>query len=176
MLGSIKDWPGIYREAFRCLKPGGFVEHFEHAAKIESDNGAVHPDSDVELWGKMFSEGGIKSGRTFNIVEDGIQEKYTKEAGFVEVVVQDMKVRESPGCRSHQKQIRNGPPRGAKLLCTKMRVSLMKCPIGEWPEDAEQKLIGAFARAVLMEDLSGMLFPFVRNCYISCSLGTIGLG
>lgn len=41
----------------------------------------------------MFNEADRKSGRTFNVVEDGIQEKGLKKAGFVDLKVVEEKVR-----------------------------------------------------------------------------------
>lgn len=42
-------------------------------------------------WSKVFWEGGKKFGRSFSVVEDGIQKNYMEEAGFVDVVVKDFK-------------------------------------------------------------------------------------
>lgn len=93
MFGSIVDWRALYREAFRCCKPGGYFEDYENSIKIDSDDGSVSPGSPFDQWTKVFWEGGNKFGRTFRVVEDDIQKKYMEEAGFEDVTVWEFKVR-----------------------------------------------------------------------------------
>ena len=31
MFGSVVDWPGLLREAYKCTKPGGYVEVVDHS-------------------------------------------------------------------------------------------------------------------------------------------------
>jgi len=92
MFGSIVDWPALYKEAFRCCKPGGYFEDHEGSVKFDSDDGSVKDDSPMGQWSKVYWEGGKKFGRTFRVVEDDIQKKCMEEAGFVDVTVWDFKV------------------------------------------------------------------------------------
>jgi Methyltransferase domain len=91
LFGSIVDWSAFYREAFRCCKPGGWVEDHENSVKFDSDDGTVADESAMGQWGKVFWEGGKKFGRTFRVVEDDIQRKGMEDAGFVDIVVRDYK-------------------------------------------------------------------------------------
>ncbi|AEO66840.1 uncharacterized protein THITE_2115309 [Thermothielavioides terrestris NRRL 8126] len=90
MSGTISDWASLYREAFRCCKPGGWIEHQEGSFMWRFDKG-IPEDSALGQFHKVFWEGGKKFGRTFRVVEDDIQRKYMEEAGFVDLVVKDIK-------------------------------------------------------------------------------------
>lgn len=92
LTGSIPDWNALYGEIFKSLKPGGYFEHKESACLIVSDDGTVREGSAIDQWGKVFTEAGKKFGRSFSVVEDGLQVKAMKEAGFDIVLVEDMKV------------------------------------------------------------------------------------
>lgn len=47
----------------------------------------------MDQWGKVFVEAGMKFGRPFDVVGDGIVEKAYEEAGFEEITVWNAKVR-----------------------------------------------------------------------------------
>ncbi|KAL2132740.1 hypothetical protein VTI74DRAFT_3423 [Chaetomium olivicolor] len=92
MIGTISDWAKYFREAFRCCKPGGWIESHEASFKWRSDTQDIPGDSAMGQWEKVFWEGGKKFGRTFRVVDDDLQQKYMAEAGFVDIVVKDIKV------------------------------------------------------------------------------------
>lgn len=85
LVGSIPDWRFLYSEAFRCCKPGGWIESHETSSIITSDDGSVAPKSAMDQWGKFFIEGGKKLGSTFTVIEDEIQKKEMEKAGFVDI-------------------------------------------------------------------------------------------
>lgn len=85
LVGSIVDWTALFKQAYNCLKPGGYIESYEAMPKMESDDGTVHEKSAMNQWGKFFAEGGRKIGRTFTVVNDGVQRKAMEEAGFVDI-------------------------------------------------------------------------------------------
>ncbi|KAL2129423.1 hypothetical protein VTI74DRAFT_7817 [Chaetomium olivicolor] len=91
MLGTIADWQKFYREAFRCCKPGGWMEHQDEAAMWRAENREIPETSAMGQWEKVFDEGGRKFGRTFRVLQDNIQKKCMEEAGFVDIVVKDFK-------------------------------------------------------------------------------------
>ncbi|KAL2145880.1 hypothetical protein VTI28DRAFT_5962 [Corynascus sepedonium] len=91
LFGSIVDWERLMREAYRVLKPGGYVETFEADARIFSDDGSVAENSPLDQWGKVFREGGKKFGRTFMAVSDNVQRPALEAAGFVNLVQSDYK-------------------------------------------------------------------------------------
>lgn len=90
--GSIDDWGMVFKEAYRICKPGGFIESFEGAPYLESDDGTVKDTDAVGQWGKIFVEYGRRSGRSFTTVSSGIQKKAIEEAGFVAIEEKDIKV------------------------------------------------------------------------------------
>ena len=85
LAGSIPDWNALFAEAYRTCKPGGWVESFEPSPHLESDHGPVPEDSAVGQWGRFFTEGGEKTGRTFSVVDDDLQRKGMEAAGFVDI-------------------------------------------------------------------------------------------
>lgn len=98
LVGSIVDWTALYKEAFAALKPGGWLESLEGSPHIVSDDGTIPEKSAISQWGKFFEEGGRTIGRTFMVVQDGIQKKAMEEAGFVDIQEWDFKVSILPIC------------------------------------------------------------------------------
>ena len=92
LYGSIRDWSSLLKEAYQACKPGGWVESFEAAAMMQSDDNSVSDTSALHEWGKFFIEGGKKMGQTFTIVEDDLQRKSMEESGFVDIHAVDFKV------------------------------------------------------------------------------------
>lgn len=89
---SVQAWYDLFREAFRCTKPGGYFESFEAAPFFDSDDDTVTDTSALSQWGKLFVEGGKKIGTTFTMVIDGTQRKGMEEAGYVDIEERDFKV------------------------------------------------------------------------------------
>ncbi|KAK7742976.1 hypothetical protein SLS63_000544 [Diaporthe eres] len=85
LVGSIVDWPALFKEAYNALKPGAWLESFEGSPHMISDDGSVAEKSAISQWGKFFEEGGRTLGRTFMVVDTGIQRKAMEEAGFVDI-------------------------------------------------------------------------------------------
>ena len=92
LVGSIVDWPQLFKEAYKCLKPGGNIESHEALSRMDCDDGSIHEKSAMHQWGKFFVEGGKKIGRSFTIVEDEVQRKAMEEAGFVNIEERNFKV------------------------------------------------------------------------------------
>ncbi|KAK1142463.1 hypothetical protein N8T08_007825 [Aspergillus melleus] len=84
MFGCIPDWDEFFRQCWRCLKPGGFIEVVEHAVQPTSDDGSMGPDHFYHLWGKTVVQSGEKFGKSFTIWEESSAR--LKNAGFVGVV------------------------------------------------------------------------------------------
>ncbi|KAL7802244.1 S-adenosyl-L-methionine-dependent methyltransferase [Trichoderma aethiopicum] len=85
LLGSIQDWDALLQQAYRVLKPGGWVESLETSAIVRSDDGTVTETSALGQWGKFFLNGGKKIGRSFTVIEDETQRKSIEAAGFVDI-------------------------------------------------------------------------------------------
>jgi hypothetical protein len=92
LFGSIKDWDGLFAQAYKCLKPGGYLESHEPSVQFDSDDGTVHEKTAMGQFGKFFIEGGRKMGRSTTVLEDGVQRKAMEAAGFVGIEEQDFKV------------------------------------------------------------------------------------
>jgi len=89
LAGNILDWAKLFREAFRCLKPGGWLESYEDQFRWQTMVGE-NPEDSMEQWHKVWHAGGEKAGRTFRLVDENLQEMYMKEAGFVDIQVKDI--------------------------------------------------------------------------------------
>ncbi|KAJ4328117.1 hypothetical protein N0V84_001486 [Fusarium piperis] len=85
LIGSVKDWNGLFEQAFRACKPGGWVESFEGAPIMQSDDGSVPDDSAMAGWGKTFIEAGKRLERSFTVVDDNVQEEGMAAAGLVDI-------------------------------------------------------------------------------------------
>ncbi|ROT36420.1 S-adenosyl-L-methionine-dependent methyltransferase [Sodiomyces alkalinus F11] len=92
LYGSVTDWAGLFRQAYRACAPGGWVESYEGSPTLLSDDGTLEEGSAMAEWGKFFYEGARKLGRVFSPLPDHLQERYMEEAGFVDVQVSTMKV------------------------------------------------------------------------------------
>lgn len=92
LLGSVKDWGELFKQAYRILKPGGYIESFEPNSALKSDDGTVRDTDAIAQWGKIFAEGGRKIGQVFTVYDDGLQRKGIEAAGFVDVQEHEFKV------------------------------------------------------------------------------------
>ncbi|KAG8417365.1 hypothetical protein J3458_004875 [Metarhizium acridum] len=85
MAGCFKDWTKLYSECFRCLKPGGWLEHQECDFRVVSDDGSIPPDNAFNEAASLFAETGRRSGHTTEVINDDNWFKWMEEAGFREV-------------------------------------------------------------------------------------------
>ncbi|TXB96058.1 hypothetical protein FocTR4_00016179 [Fusarium oxysporum f. sp. cubense] len=56
LVGSIVDWPGLFKQAYKCLKPGGYIESHEASPCIGSDDNSVSEDSAMGQWDSNRSQ------------------------------------------------------------------------------------------------------------------------
>ncbi|KAH8168858.1 methyltransferase domain-containing protein [Sarocladium implicatum] len=92
MLGSFKDWVAFYKECYRCLKPGGYIEHLEGSPTVRCDDGSVPEDSVWSEWSVLFNTAGDKTGVPFELLSNDIWIKNMEEAGFTNIVKQPVKL------------------------------------------------------------------------------------
>lgn len=95
LVGCVPNWDNLFEQAFKVLKPGGWVESFEASAIIESDDDSVKPDSALAQWGPIFIKASKTIGNTFTVVGDNLQRPGIEKAGFTDVEQWDSKVRHS---------------------------------------------------------------------------------
>ncbi|KAK3400626.1 S-adenosyl-L-methionine-dependent methyltransferase [Sordaria brevicollis] len=96
LTGSIKDWTALYKEAYRCLKPGGWIEHLETEGHVDSEDGTIHDKTALSQWDVIWKEGGRRSGNPVEILEKNLQARGMEEAGFTNIKVTDYKTPCSP--------------------------------------------------------------------------------
>jgi SAM-dependent methyltransferase len=84
MFGSVPDWDYFFEQAYRHIKPGGWVEIVEHSVEPISDDDTVGPDHFFRLWGQTVISMGEKLGKSFHIWKEA--KGYMERAGFVDVV------------------------------------------------------------------------------------------
>ncbi len=92
LMGSIKDWPALYKEVYRCLKPSGWFEHQDYDPHVRSDDGSVGPSSAWNEGGGIFIRAGEKLGRTFAVIIDHQNVGWMKDAGFQDVAERRLKL------------------------------------------------------------------------------------
>ena len=92
LIGVVTDWNALFRNSFRCTKPGGYVESMVSSAYFHSDDGTVKEGSALSQYHTLFWEAGKRMGRTFKVFEDDLQIKGMEEAGFVDITVRDYKI------------------------------------------------------------------------------------
>jgi len=82
LTGSIPDWKKVYEQAYRCLKPGGWLEHTDFTIEVCCDDGSVPKGTTYDWWSQFFVDAGNKIGRTFLVTKDNQNAGWMKEAGF----------------------------------------------------------------------------------------------
>jgi ubiquinone/menaquinone biosynthesis C-methylase UbiE len=88
LFGSIKDWPYLYEEIFRCTKPGGYIEQLEMSIEFKSDDDSLKtPGHIMPEWSKVFIDCGEEQGRTFKIAD--LMKDYIKEAASPSLSLQN---------------------------------------------------------------------------------------
>ncbi|KAH7219756.1 S-adenosyl-L-methionine-dependent methyltransferase [Fusarium oxysporum] len=90
LIGAIADWGALFKEAFRCCKPGGFVESVEVNPTFLSDDETASDVMAVQTWNKLFREASKTFGRSFCEIEGDVE--FLAAAGFVDLQVTDFKV------------------------------------------------------------------------------------
>ncbi|PHH83073.1 hypothetical protein CDD83_3067 [Cordyceps sp. RAO-2017] len=94
LYGSIGDWAALYRQAFRSLVPGGWIENFEFNITLYSDSPEVrdNPDHIFKRWSRVFLEAFDRIGKTARIGLSGNMRYLMEQAGFVDVVERSYQV------------------------------------------------------------------------------------
>ncbi|KAJ4227927.1 hypothetical protein NW759_004016 [Fusarium solani] len=90
LFGAIADWHALFKEAYRCCAPGGWVESVEADVRLLSDDGTDELEPVLKVCDKMYEEGGKALGRPFFVSE--LQVEGLKEAGFVDIKTVDYKM------------------------------------------------------------------------------------
>ncbi|CCC12777.1 unnamed protein product [Sordaria macrospora k-hell] len=89
LTGVIRDWPALYKQAYKCMKPGAWIEHIDGEVNLVCNDGTMPEDSALYQWGKIWTEVGRKTGVAINMADSGCMENGVKEAGFTNIQVKD---------------------------------------------------------------------------------------
>jgi SAM-dependent methyltransferase len=84
MIGSIADFPRLYRQCFDNLSNGGWIETLDICFPILLNDGEFPENSAFKKWSDLFMEGCEKLGRPANSAE--LYKSQLEAAGFVDVV------------------------------------------------------------------------------------------
>ena len=94
LFGSLRDWPAFYRQVLAHLKPGAYFEQLECSCYCHADDGTTPPGSPLVRWGELFTEAGIRTGKTVNVID--YQYRWLQEAGFEDVKEYRFKMPDGP--------------------------------------------------------------------------------
>ncbi|CCC05686.1 hypothetical protein SMACR_09804 [Sordaria macrospora] len=94
--GAAKDWPEIYRQAYRYCKPGGWIEHIDTSTVCYSDDGSVNEKHAMAQWSKVWQEAARLTGYPVDLIEKNRMEEGMKAAGFTNIVSKDYPIPLSP--------------------------------------------------------------------------------
>lgn len=94
LVGCVTDWTALLKQAYKTLKPGGWVETFDFNGYFESDDGTLTNSMALAQWGIIFRKGAEKLGSTasFTVVRDKLQRKALEASGFVNIQEKALKV------------------------------------------------------------------------------------
>ncbi|RSL39652.1 hypothetical protein CEP51_016787 [Fusarium floridanum] len=91
LAGNVPDWPHLFGQAFKCLRPGGYLESHEQSLcfyfrdPIPSDPDLKDLIKAIDDWNLIFRrmEGSLQ--RSFTVADDETQGKAMNEAGFIDL-------------------------------------------------------------------------------------------
>lgn len=94
LTGSIDNWSHFFGEAFKCLKPDGYLETHEQSFRLihQASDDPVDPTtqsliSALNRWNKVFSDLGKRLDRPFLAVDHRTQMDLMMKAGFTDLEV-----------------------------------------------------------------------------------------
>ncbi|KAG6172688.1 hypothetical protein E4U51_006977 [Claviceps purpurea] len=82
IVGGIQDWGALFKEAYRCCTPGGWVESIEYDVEFRSDDGTTELEPVLASFGELFREASKILKRPLYVQE--IQPQALDEAGFID--------------------------------------------------------------------------------------------
>ncbi|RPA95921.1 S-adenosyl-L-methionine-dependent methyltransferase [Choiromyces venosus 120613-1] len=69
LLGAIKDWPRLLKQAYDHLRPGGWLEVVEHDYSLQSDDNTYPEDCAIRRWFNLLNEAAGKAGRVVSNIQ-----------------------------------------------------------------------------------------------------------
>ncbi|KAL7276601.1 hypothetical protein RUND412_000405 [Rhizina undulata] len=84
MAGIIYDWPNLFSQAFKALKPGGWIEVHDISNWFTSDDNSIPPTSSFIKYLELYCEANQLCGRQTTDIPPMVP-KYLRDAGCVDV-------------------------------------------------------------------------------------------
>ncbi|KIV76978.1 hypothetical protein PV11_08821 [Exophiala sideris] len=78
--GTITDWPNLYAQCLRALKPGGYIEQAEYSAQFASDDNTIPENGGIAAWNQVGPECHRKLNRELQVLES--MRQHMLDAGF----------------------------------------------------------------------------------------------
>jgi ubiquinone/menaquinone biosynthesis C-methylase UbiE len=104
LIGSIGNWPGLFKQVYQHLKPGGWVELQEVDVMAYSDDDSLPADSAFLEYIKALTQAAGMFGKPMDVVPKF--EGYLRDAGFVMTKEEIFKMPHSPWPKDkHMKEI-----------------------------------------------------------------------
>ncbi|GAB1312356.1 Secondary metabolism regulator LAE1 [Madurella fahalii] len=89
MAACIADWPGLFKNIYDNLSPGGWAEFQDFDLQYYSEDGSLKETHDVLIWDNLFLDAANKTGRE---VSPGPRlEGWARDAGFQNIKHQRFK-------------------------------------------------------------------------------------
>lgn len=83
LAGGILDWPRLMHQAFKCTKPGGWVEFQDWDTTLYSPDGSLNPNHSIYQFHKTTSE--AQENKGYNMRPGPCLEQWLIDAGFTNV-------------------------------------------------------------------------------------------
>ncbi|KAG6084314.1 hypothetical protein E4U16_002122 [Claviceps sp. LM84 group G4] len=100
IVGGIEDWTALFKEAYRCCAPGGWVESLEYDAEFLSDDGTTELEPILASFGELYRQASKILNRPLFVQE--IQPQALDEAGFIDKRVIPYKVPVGPWAKDRK--------------------------------------------------------------------------
>lgn len=88
--GAVGDWVKFHEEAFKNLKPGGWLEMQEFNGHFSCDDGTMKDDSWVAKWTYEMDRGSTMFGKNYNAAPR--MKQLMIDAGYINIEQQTYKV------------------------------------------------------------------------------------
>ncbi|KAG6172696.1 hypothetical protein E4U51_006985 [Claviceps purpurea] len=100
IVGGIEDWTALFKEAYRCCAPGGWVESVEYDVEFRSDDGSTELEPILASYGELYRKASKVLNRPLFVKE--IQPQALDEAGFIEKRVVQYKIPMGPWAKDRK--------------------------------------------------------------------------
>ncbi|KAF4999055.1 hypothetical protein FDECE_11614 [Fusarium decemcellulare] len=148
LVGAVADWNKLFEEAYSRCKPGGWVQSCEIDPTFYSDDGTVDDDYALQTWNRLAIEGGKKLGRSFCIVDEGLQAPSIRSAGFIDIQEANYKVPVGSWAKDPKLQEVGQFLRSTMENDAEGYTIMLWNQVMGWPEDEYQVFLMSFRKAL----------------------------